>query len=440
MQQHYRGPYPWGEPIAEPDDVRQEREERERRGDNCRHSVVGTLWYTPHRDGRPGGTVTPHPPTRAVEPQPTRSAEPERIKLPPKVRAELNEKFGEVAIDRALEELGGQDKPEATPLQREATSIEEAGHGVQAATLGLRAADAFVTKVGSGQYRCADLGPILKSNHGWRDTAIRVISFYLAGQIAQRIKYGRPVVTGHKNDNDNIDRYLIVAGDERAAVLAEAERFTEQSLRARWSEVERIAAALRERGSLTGEEFEALLDKPAAVQTRTASVPMMIRSATVSPASNHEIDLVWTTGAAVRRVSFDGPYDEVLLTGESNVRLGRLNAGAPLLNSHDSSDLSRILGSVVPGSAKMVNGQGIARIKLSARAEVAGLVQDIVSGVIRNASVGYRYHRVERDNTGDIPVWRVTDWEPLEVSAVAVGADGLAQFRDDARFDCEVRG
>jgi hypothetical protein len=60
--------------------------------------------------------------------------------------------------------------------------------------------------------------------------------------------------------------------------------------------------------------------------------------------------------------------------------------------------------------------------------------------VIRNVSVGYRYHRVERDNTGDVQVWRVTDWEPLEVSAVAIGADGQSQFRGDAKFDVEVRG
>jgi hypothetical protein len=34
----------------------------------------------------------------------------------------------------------------------------------------------------------------------------------------------------------------------------------------------------------------------------------------------------------------------------------------------------------------------------------------------------------------------VTDWEPMEISAVAIGADGLAQFRGDAKFECEVRG
>jgi hypothetical protein len=88
----------------------------------------------------------------------------------------------------------------------------------------------------------------------------------------------------------------------------------------------------------------------------------------------------------------------------------------------------------------MVNGQGVARIKLSARAEVAGLVQDIVAGVIRGVSVGYKYHKVEVDKRGDVPIWRVTDWEPMEVSACAVQADVGAQFRGDATFECEVRG
>lgn len=40
---------------------------------------------------------------------------------------------------------------------------------------------------------------------------------------------------------------------------------------------------------------------------------------------------------------------------------------------------------------------------------------------------------------GDVPTWRVTDWEPLEISAVAIPADAGAQVCNGERFDCEVR-
>lgn len=45
------------------------------------------------------------------------------------------------------------------------------------------------------------------------------------------------------------------------------------------------------------------------------------------------------------------------------VRLDRLNAGAPLLKVHDASVLDSIIGSVVPGSARVGNGRGIARVR-----------------------------------------------------------------------------
>jgi hypothetical protein len=56
------------------------------------------------------------------------------------------------------------------------------------------------------------------------------------------------------------------------------------------------------------------------------------------------------------------------------------------------------------------------------------------------ARARYRYHAVERDTRGDVPVWRVTDWEPYEVSAVSVPADFGSQFRGGTKFEFEVRG
>jgi len=127
---------------------------------------------------------------------------------------------------------------------------------------------------------------------------------------------------------------------------------------------------------------------------------------------------------------------EELLTGAENVRLERLNLGAPFLNTHESGNLSDILGSVVPGSARMEGGIGYATIQLTRRADAAGIVQDIREGVIRNTSVGYRYHKVEEVD-GDVRTMRVVDWEPIEISAVPIPADALSQIRTDGEGQSE---
>jgi len=74
--------------------------------------------------------------------------------------------------------------------------------------------------------------------------------------------------------------------------------------------------------------------------------------------------------------------------------------------------------------------EGRALVRFSARDDVEPLWQDVRAGIIRNVSVGYvvrAYEVIEQD--GQVPVWRAVDWQPLELSAVPVGADGGAGFR-----------
>lgn len=151
-------------------------------------------------------------------------------------------------------------------------------------------------------------------------------------------------------------------------------------------------------------------------------------------ASDNTVAVVFTTGATVRRHSpRDGAFDEELVVDGGSVRLGRLNAGAAVLDTHHDADLRNIIGSVVPGSARIDAGIGVATVQLSRRDELRGLVQDIRDGVIRNVSVGYRYHKVERipGRDGSVPVMRVSDWEPLEISFVPVPADPGAMVRSE---------
>lgn len=156
--------------------------------------------------------------------------------------------------------------------------------------------------------------------------------------------------------------------------------------------------------------------------------------------AGRSFDVLWTTGAQVRRYSWarDEEFDEELVVSPNAMRLERLNAGAPFLNSHSSWSLGDILGVVEDGSIRIEGGKAYARIRLSERDEVEPIWRDIKDGIIRNVSVGYRIHKMERIakadrmDGGERPLYRAIDWEPLEISAVAIGADPGAGMRSDA--------
>ncbi|KUJ86245.1 peptidase U37 [Ruegeria marisrubri] len=176
---------------------------------------------------------------------------------------------------------------------------------------------------------------------------------------------------------------------------------------------------------------------------QTIELPAFRRSAELRPASidpeTRSIEVIWSTGARVRRAALFGePHDEELSMAPEHVRLERLNAGAPFLKVHKAHDLDAVIGSVVPGSARIENGLGIARIRLSERDAVGDIWRDIEAGHIRAVSIGYQIHRFEISKPdGQRELWRAVDWTPFEISAVPVGADPAAGFRAGSQLhDC----
>ena len=119
------------------------------------------------------------------------------------------------------------------------------------------------------------------------------------------------------------------------------------------------------------------------------------------------------------------PYErywgvEILDLSAPSVRLGRLTAGGPLLMDHDSRDHIGVIESVQIGTDRV--GRAVVRFGKSARAEE--VFQDVKDGIRQNVSVGYMIHKavlVEQNEEQD--TYRVTDWEPFEVSLVSVPAD-----------------
>jgi hypothetical protein len=73
-----------------------------------------------------------------------------------------------------------------------------------------------------------------------------------------------------------------------------------------------------------------------------------------------------------------------------------------------------MIGAIVPGSAKVRAGKLTARAKFSRSENGERAFQDARDGILRSVSVGFR----------------IIDWEPHEVSAVAIPADRNAGFRD----------
>lgn len=159
--------------------------------------------------------------------------------------------------------------------------------------------------------------------------------------------------------------------------------------------------------------------------------------ALVAPSSanvaNRTVDLTFSTGAGVKRYDWNQGtyYIEKLGMTPDNVRLDRLNNGAPLLDTHDGYSVADMLGAVVRGSAKIANGQGVATVQFSSRDDVAGVWQDVCDGLISNVSVGYMVYAYTEvaGKDGGIPTRTAIDWEPYEISMVPMPADTGAQTR-----------
>jgi HK97 family phage major capsid protein len=124
-------------------------------------------------------------------------------------------------------------------------------------------------------------------------------------------------------------------------------------------------------------------------------------------------------------IASEEPYErwwgiEVLDVRKASIRDARLKAGAPLLVGHDTADQVGVVErhEITPDKRLRV----LARFGRSARAEE--IWQDVLDGIRRNTSVGYVIHDLvlEKSEEG-VNTYRVTDWEPLEGSLVAVPAD-----------------
>lgn len=135
-----------------------------------------------------------------------------------------------------------------------------------------------------------------------------------------------------------------------------------------------------------------------------------------SNAEDRTVELAFSSEAEIER--WFGI--EVLDHSPGAIRLERLRSGAPLLVNHDRNDQVGVVESVTIGEDR--KGRAVVRFGRSARAQE--VFQDVADGIRRLVSVGYIVHGLELAEKRDgVDVYRVTDWEPFEISIVSVPAD-----------------
>ena len=178
-----------------------------------------------------------------------------------------------------------------------------------------------------------------------------------------------------------------------------------------------------------------------AIETREAPHPDIqvehfMVPASFAPSSINEedrtIDAVWYTGIKVPR--YDSRTDEEydLILDMQGCRLGRLNNGAPVLDSHMAFGVESQMGVVQKAWAERSSGN--ATLRFSKRDAVTPVWNDVRSGIIQNLSPGMWIHK-KVDTTPDgqrRKQYTATDWEPFEISLVAVPADANTTFMSAA--------
>jgi hypothetical protein len=160
------------------------------------------------------------------------------------------------------------------------------------------------------------------------------------------------------------------------------------------------------------------------------TLELLTRRADLAPATADRdartVEVIWSTGAPVRRRDMAGEYIERLSLDPEAVDLSRLD-GASVLDAHRQSAVRDVLGSV--REAAVDGRRGTARIQFSARPEVEPIWQDVLAGILRHVSVGYAVEEWAESKENGARVLTAVRWTPHEISLVPTPADPGAKIR-----------
>ena len=112
---------------------------------------------------------------------------------------------------------------------------------------------------------------------------------------------------------------------------------------------------------------------------------------------------------------------EILDHDRGSVRMDRLQKRAPVLLNHNMSDQ---LG-VVERATIDADRKGRALLRFGRGRLSTEVFNDVVDGIRSQVSVGYRIHKMEKEDDEKL-TYRAVDWQPFEISIVPTGADSMA--------------
>jgi len=137
-----------------------------------------------------------------------------------------------------------------------------------------------------------------------------------------------------------------------------------------------------------------------------------------------------TDAPVLRNDLFDGQFYERLLMTPGAMRQARLQSGRmPILDNHRAASAGAQLGVVTRSTIR--EGQLVVDGRLTQADVATPIAQSAADGVACNVSLGYRVFKSERSKGPEgLPLVTITDWEPIELSFVPVGADPNAYIRN----------
>lgn len=137
------------------------------------------------------------------------------------------------------------------------------------------------------------------------------------------------------------------------------------------------------------------------------------------------IEAVIASTTPVRRRDARGDFMEIL--DPSGLDLG-VTRGASVLDSHQQGGIDNVLGTI--DDVWIDGSEVVARLRFSSRPEIAPVVTDVRSGILRNLSVGYEVGewKAGKDANG-VRTMTAVKWSVREASFVAVPADPTARTR-----------
>jgi len=127
---------------------------------------------------------------------------------------------------------------------------------------------------------------------------------------------------------------------------------------------------------------------------------------------------------------------EILDHAKKSVRLTRLREAGPLLDGHDWDKQIGVVEKVW-----LEDDRAFAIVRFSKNPAAEEVFRDVIDKIKRNVSVSYIVHEMllEKESDHEPDEYRITDWEPIELSIVSVPADYTVGMDRNGQKDFSVR-